>query len=391
MLMPMLDIYTLIVAYVIGNLVVGSLMLAAFQGRLTPVLRTWVASLFVQSLGWVLMSQCGGTRPLIGFAVLSISYGLMLTALTLHFGVSRRWYWPWWPVALACVFCLTASDSPWQRQIIGNLIAALQILLAAMVLLLQKGERPALRWLMGASGLVGAAMLASRSVTLFQAGDAQCMAQMKSMQLSLMFLSFFVFRFTFMFGFILLIEGRQREAVTQLARLDSLTGAYNRRTFIELAERELSRCRRNGRSVSLLVFDLDHFKRINDTRGHMVGDEVLCRVKEVIQGCLRGSDLFARYGGEEFVVLMPETDLPGACHLAERLRTAIAAIPMQGELPVTASIGVAGVLKADEACTLDRLLIEADQAMYAAKAAGRNRVACAEMQEAAGALAPAAS
>src|SRR5690606_4571723 len=148
-----------------------------------------------------------------------------------------------------------------------NLIAALQILLAAVVLLWQKGERPALRGLMGASGVIGAGMLAARAVDVFQAGDAPCMAQVQTMQMSLMFLSFFIFRFTFMFGFILLIEGRQREAVTRLARLDSLTEAYNRRTFIELAERELSRCRRHGRSIALLIFDLDHFKRINDTHG----------------------------------------------------------------------------------------------------------------------------
>ncbi|HWV18237.1 MAG TPA: GGDEF domain-containing protein [Rhodocyclaceae bacterium] len=388
--MPLLDIYTLIVAYVVGNLLVGSLMLAAFNGRLTPVLRTWIASLFVQSLGWVLMTQCGGARPMLGFAVLSVSYGLMLTALTLHFGVSRRWHWPWWPVMLACVFCLTAPDSFWYRQVIGNLIAALQILLAALVMLSQKGQRPALRWLMGASGVVGAAMLAVRAVDVFQAGEAQCMAHVRNAQMSLMFLSFFIFRFTFMFGFILLIEGRQREAVTRLARLDSLTEAYNRRTFIELAERELGRCRRHGRSISLLIFDLDYFKRINDTHGHMAGDEVLCRVKEVVEDCLRSADLLARYGGEEFVVLMPETDPAGALRLAERLRLAIAAIPMQGDMPVTASLGVAGTTKVDEACTLDGLLDEADKALYAAKAAGRNRVAGAAMTEAAG-LAPAAS
>lgn len=386
--MPLLDIYTLIVAYVVGNLLVGSLMLAAFGRRLTPVLRIWIASLFVQSLGWVMMTQCGGARPLLGFAVLSVSYGLMLTALTLHFGVSRRWHWPWWPVALAFVFSLTVSESLWQRQIIGNLIAALQILLAAMVILWQTGERPALRWLMGASGLIGAAMLALRAVDVFQAGDAQCMAQVKTMSMSLMFLSFFIFRFTFMFGFILLIEGRQREAVTRLARLDSLTEAYNRRTFIELAERELGRCRRHGRSISLLIFDLDYFKRINDTHGHMAGDEVLCRVKEVVEDCLRSADLLARYGGEEFVVLMPETDPPGALRLAERLRLAIAALPMRNETAVTVSLGVAGTTKVDAACTLDGLLAEADKALYAAKAAGRNRVAGAAMMEAAAPAAP---
>lgn len=391
MSLPPLDIYTLIVAYIVGNVLVGSLMLAAFNRRLTPVLQTWIASLFVQALGWVLMAQCGGTRPLVGFAVLSISYGLMLTALTMHFSVPRRWHWPWWPVALAIVFCLAAPDEIWQRQVIGNTIAALQVLLAAVVVLWQKGQRTLLRGLMGASGVIAAGMLAARALDVFQAGEAQCLAQVKTTQMSLMFLGFFVFRFTFMFGFILLIEGRQREAVTRLARLDPLTEAYNRRTFIELAERELARCRRHGRSASLLMFDLDHFKKINDTRGHQAGDEVLCHVKDVVERCLRSADLFARYGGEEFVVLMPETTLAGAARLAERLRMAIASTPMQGDIPVTASLGVAGTAMVDEACTLDNLLAEADRAMYAAKAAGRNRVMGAEMTEAAGTLVPAAS
>lgn len=388
---PPLDIYTLIVAFIAGNALVGSLMLAAFNRRLTPVLRTWIASLFVQALGWVLMAQCGGARPLVGFAVLSVSYGLMLTALTMHFGVSRRYHWPWWPVALAFIFCLTVSDAIGQRQIYGNLIAALQVLMAAMVVLWQKGQRTFLRWLMGASGVVGAAMLALRAFDVFLAGETACLADVKTPMMSLMFLSFFVFRFTFMFGFILLIEGRQREAVTRLARLDPLTETYNRRTFIELAERELNRCRRHGRGAALLMFDLDHFKCINDTHGHMVGDEVLCQVKDVVERCLRSGDLLARYGGEEFVVLMPETGPSGALRLAERLRMAIAAMAVQGDIPVTASIGVAATSRVDDTCTLDSLLAEADKAMYAAKAEGRNRVVGAAMAEAADKLLPAAS
>ena len=391
MSLPPLDIYTLIVAFIAGNVLVGSLMLAAFNRRLTPVLRTWIASLFVQALGWVLMAQCGGTRPLFGFAVLSVSYGLMLTALTMHFGVSRRYHWPWWPVVLAFVFCLTVSDVIEQRQIYGNLIAALQVFMAAMVVLWQKGERTFLRWLMGASGVVGAGMLALRAFDVMQTGETACLADVKTPMMSLMFLSFFVFRFTFMFGFILLIEGRQREAVTRLARLDPLTEAYNRRTFIELAERELNRCQRYGRGAALLMFDLDHFKRINDTHGHSVGDDVLCQVKGVVERCLRSGDLFARYGGEEFVVLMPETGPEGALRLAERLRSAVAAMPVRAGIPVTASVGVAARARVDDDCTLDGLLAEADKAMYAAKAEGRNRVVGGEVTEAADKLLPATS
>lgn len=389
--MFLLDVRTLIVVFIIGNILVGSLMLTAFYRRLTPVLRAWIASLFLQALGWMLMSKCGGTQPMVGFTILSISYGWMLTALTMHFGVSRRYCWPWWPVVLTVLFCFwVPADSILYRQIGGNLIAAGQVLLAAIVVLWQKGQRTALRGLMGLSGVFGSAMLVARSIGLSMDGTAQCLPEARTTELSLMFLSFFVFRFTFMFGFILLIEGRQREAVTRLATLDSLTETYNRRTFIELGERELRRCQRNGRGVALLIFDLDHFKKINDTHGHQAGDEVLCHVKRVVENCLRSGDLFARYGGEEFVVLMPETGTAGALKLAERLRAAIAEKPVNG-LTVTASIGVASAAVVDEECTLYQLLADADKAMYAAKAAGRNRVLSADTAAVAGMLATATS
>lgn len=389
--MLLLDVRTLIVVFIIGNVLVASLMLVAFYGRLTPVLRTWIASLFLQALGWGLMAQCGGFRPLIGFTTISISYGLMLTALTMHFGVSRRYHWPWWPLVLTVLFCLSGTDSVWYRQIAGNLIAAIQVLMASVVVLWQKRQRTLLRGLMGVSGVFGAATLMVRAISLYQDGTAHCMSNVQSTEMSLMFLSFFVFRFTFMFGFILLIEGRQREVVTRLATLDPLTEAYNRRTFIELATRELRRCRRNDRAVSALVFDLDLFKEINDRYGHQAGDEVLCRIKAATEKCLRSGDLFARYGGEEFVMLLPETGAAGALKLAERLRAAIAEITVLEKIRVTASVGIASVDNVTEDCTLESLLGQADKAMYAAKAAGRNCVMEAENTEATGTLVPMAS
>lgn len=376
--MPLLDVRTLLVIFIVGNLLVGCLMLAAFRGRLTPVLRTWIASLFIQSAGLMLMGGCGGIKPLIGFAVLSVSYGLMLLALTLHFGISRRYGWPWWLVAVAFLFALTAPESPWQRQVMGNVIAALQVLLAALLILWQKEQRGALRVLMGGSGMLGAAMLLLRAFDVHQAGAAECLANASSPEQGYMFLSFFVFRFTFMFGFILLIEGKQREAVTRLAMLDSLTEAYNRRTFIDLAERELQRSLRNGKPLSLMVLDLDHFKQINDIHGHQAGDSVLRQVKHTADQCLRAADTFARYGGEEFVVLLPETGREGAFNLAERLRSAIAESRAECGVPVSACIGVVSLLKVNGSVTLAELLAKADAAMYQAKSAGRNRVAMAD-------------
>ena len=164
--------------------------------------------------------------------------------------------------------------------------------------------------------------------------------------------------------------------VQQLASTDSLTGLHNRHHFMELAKREFGRSRRYQRSLTAIMMDIDHFKHVNDTYGHAVGDQVLRIVAERCQKTVREIDIIGRYGGEEFVTLLLETDIDGACIVAERLRAAIAGNPMHvGEgldLNVTASFGVA---QRDENTTsLETLITRADQAMYVAKHKGRNRV-----------------
>lgn len=159
---------------------------------------------------------------------------------------------------------------------------------------------------------------------------------------------------------------------------DALTGAWNRRYLMELLERELARVHRYGGDLSTIMVDIDHFKRINDEYGHLVGDEVLQIVAQRIQGVVRTSDTLARLGGEEFVVLCPHTSVSQACVLAERLRVAIADEPfscMRASHRLTISLGVAGVRSADR--TAQMLIGRADEELYRAKAGGRNRVSAA--------------
>ncbi len=166
------------------------------------------------------------------------------------------------------------------------------------------------------------------------------------------------------------------EALRQLATHDALTGLFNRRYFFTLAERELERSQRYGHPLALLMLDLDHFKAINDSRGHQAGDQVLRAVAGIIQASLRQIDVVGRYGGEEFVVLLPETARMTAVAVARRLCTAVAAESVEvqgGRLSVTISIGVA-VGFGDVALNLEEMLERADRALYAAKATGRNRV-----------------
>lgn len=155
------------------------------------------------------------------------------------------------------------------------------------------------------------------------------------------------------------------------AATDPLTGIANRRALFEVASSALRAAGRDGRPLSAILFDLDHFKRINDTRGHAAGDEVLREVARRAQQVLRDRDILGRYGGEEFAAILPGADAALAAVIAERLRQRIASEPIDG-IPVSASLGVA---QADPGSPgLEDLLLRADAALYEAKRAGRNCV-----------------
>jgi diguanylate cyclase (GGDEF)-like protein len=156
---------------------------------------------------------------------------------------------------------------------------------------------------------------------------------------------------------------------------DALTGCFNRRHALEVIDGELRRARRSQMPLSMIMFDLDHFKRINDQYGHLAGDAVLADVGARMKAVLRGSDLKCRYGGEEFLILLPDTPLAGAGHVAETLRRAIEEQPViwnETAVAVTASFGVTPITPGE----VDALAImaRADDALYRAKNAGRNCV-----------------
>jgi diguanylate cyclase (GGDEF)-like protein len=162
-----------------------------------------------------------------------------------------------------------------------------------------------------------------------------------------------------------------RQVQTQ-AMTDALTGLFNHRYFQERLDRETKLADRNNNMVSLILLDLDHLKRINDTHGHRAGDAALCHAARIMQSTVREVDVCARYGGEEFVIILPQCGREDAINVAERLREAIASTPVHKVGQVTASIGVATYPAATK--TKEELIEMADRAMYLAKAAGRNRV-----------------
>ena len=168
----------------------------------------------------------------------------------------------------------------------------------------------------------------------------------------------------------------KNEILEKLALTDALTGLANRRAFREALEAEMARVGRHGRPATLLFFDLDRFKAVNDTHGHAVGDEVLEGFAQVLkQGCRKG-DLGARVGGEEFAVLLPATARVPATLVAERARRIVEARPLGRtvQVPVTVSVGVATTEELPLPPTAEELLRRADAALYRAKSEGRNRV-----------------
>jgi diguanylate cyclase (GGDEF)-like protein len=171
------------------------------------------------------------------------------------------------------------------------------------------------------------------------------------------------------------IESAYHEAIHNMAIQDGMTGIHNKRYFMEFLEREIAVATRHGHPLSLVMFDVDHFKKVNDTYGHLAGDAVLKDLAARIRPRIRREDLFARYGGEEFVCVLPSTALPGAVVFAEHLRTIIQERPCGFEdkaIPFTVSLGVTTLHRETGIDPLS-LIKRADDNLYAAKRAGRNR------------------
>lgn len=171
------------------------------------------------------------------------------------------------------------------------------------------------------------------------------------------------------------IESSYHEEIYRLSTVDGLTQVFNKRYFVETLERELSRARRYDRPLALMMFDIDHFKRCNDTYGHRAGDHVLRHLADLVRQRSRKVDVVARYGGEEFAIILPEIDVRGSAQFGESIRRLVEQemFAFEGQtIPLTISVGVAE-LDASIA-NADDLIAQADARLYRAKQAGRNRV-----------------
>lgn len=243
------------------------------------------------------------------------------------------------------------------------------VMLALGGVSLRSGRKPARYFLLAAiAGSVGAGVTALSvwgfipySVWTFRAVEVGMLIDATLLALAL------VYQFR--------VGQEERLRAEQLAQLDPLTGINNRRAFYDRANAIWNMTLRHNRHLSVIVLDIDHFKRINDVYGHALGDQVLVETARLLMRSVRREDVAARWGGEEFLLLMPETDLREAVAMAERLRAEMAGIRLKhadGELTFTASLGV--VQMGPEHGTLDALISSADRCMYQSKEQGRNRV-----------------
>ncbi len=172
------------------------------------------------------------------------------------------------------------------------------------------------------------------------------------------------------------IESKYHEEIYRLTTIDGLTQAYNKRYFIDTLERELNRALRYDRLLSLAMFDIDHFKRINDTHGHLAGDYVLRELAGIVSSNIRREDIFARYGGEEFALILPEIDQEGATQVCEKLRRLIEEFNFvfsRKRIPVTTSFGIRTTVSGEDVKPSE-FVHDADERLYEAKESGRNRV-----------------
>lgn len=177
-----------------------------------------------------------------------------------------------------------------------------------------------------------------------------------------------VFFITILFS--ALIYAQDKEHIREISRTDYLTKLSNRRRFLELAEKELTRSLRHNLAMSVILFDIDNFKQINDTHGHFVGDDVLKGVSEILRTHLRKYDASSRWGGEEFMVLLPQTSASAAIEVCKKIQRMMKIFSNEIGFSVTMSFGIVSL---DDSIELEGLLKRADEKLYQAKEKGRNQ------------------
>lgn len=376
------DVATIMLMFPVVSLSMAAAMLVVAWGRWRDDgLAPWAAGVLMIAVAFPLFianSLVSNQLPalmVVGNTLLAASYSASLVAICRFFGRPCSLWKILVPVVAAVVGSLVLMDRPEARVAAGGALFSLQGGMVAREALRRDNgvlERGRLLLALGV-GMVIALYLQRSIGVLLGWNEVAHLGSSHFIQVGSHVMGLAGLVLTTM-GFILMGRERANARHQQQALLDPLTGVPNRRALMDALERALAQAGRERRPVALLMVDIDWFKRVNDTYGHLAGDAVLVAVAQCLRGGLRGQDFIGRYGGEEFLALLPGTDASGARMVAEHLRTRVEhlAMPWASEtIRVTVSIGGHARIP-DDAAGAQAMVDVADQAMYAATRAGRN-------------------
>ena len=376
----MLDLSTLLVLLAAADLALAAGLVVGTGGQLRRGMTFWTGSLLVRGIGCALLAsgwEFATGAPALAAALLALAFSFQAAALL---AFDRRALPAWVHTAVvagvAVPVQLLSSEPGMSLHFAALVLGTLAVMAAAIAAQLQHPTPARLKKLLVGTFSVAAAVFYLRAIGgLFLLDPMQPVLAPTSGQ-SFAFALLFATTILSTFGFLALHKERADAEAQKLSTLDPLTGSYNRRTFHEIAERELARARRAGTPLSIIMVDIDHFRAVNEKFGHKEGDDVLRWFAERVRAALRQEDMLVRFGGEEFVVLLPEVPGPGAVVVAGRIRRMVSADPVMVNgtpVEITASLGVAARL--DEGPeSMDTLIARADAALSMAKDRGRNRV-----------------
>ena len=378
-----LDVPTLFfVSTVINTLMAVWVGLMAMGKPRSDSLWPWFAALLCYAAGNVFVALRAFTVPILAVVVINSLYalglGLMLVAVRRFQAAPLNRWLVLTPVLAAPVLMGSAlATSPAMRVYMTLLIYGSQICLLLWAL---RDPKHAIvgrgRYLLQGAYFALLLILVFRVLIVAMGWyDATIVIRNTPVQATI-FLVLSCAVLSVSLGFVYLTMERAEQRNYEMAMSDVLTGLPNRRAITEELERGVSRARRDGEMVGVLLLDIDHFKRVNDGFGHQAGDVVLRSVAKAVRARLRGHDHVGRFGGEEFLIVLPGEDLAGAVTVAESLRQCVESTPVHWgaqRIAVTVSIGVRGGMVTG-AETADTLVGNADAAMYRAKQGGRNRV-----------------
>jgi diguanylate cyclase (GGDEF)-like protein len=382
----LLDNHTLVFSLMLISAMMALSLAVVSWGREHDSLKKWAGAMALESAAFLLLASRGEIPDVISIVfpvVLVIAAQALKLAAIYEY---RDLPWPRWqcllPIGMGIlIFAALPYEDFRGRLIYGSLIYGAQMLLILQILRTDTESRAGRAWwlLFGATVVILPFSALRAIVAFFRLAEfatIQSTVAPNPVQMAI-FICLIAMSMLGSLGFILMVKERADRAIRSLAMIDSLTMVFNRRAFMERAEKEYAIAQRNQTPLALLMIDIDYFKRINDEFGHPTGDRVLVDVAQLLDSRLRKQDTLGRYGGEEFCILLPATDEVGAMAVAETLRNTVESTPLatkRNSISATISVGVT-------VCTTNcdkgfyELLDNSDAALYQAKHEGRNRTA----------------